>query len=191
MNEIPIVFSFDENLIIGAYVTIKSLIDNANSNTQYHIHVLHKNLNNFFIEEFKKLDLGIHSMEFVQVGQEYFKNAPRLNYGLTEAVYYRLLIPIVLPQYDKVIYSDVDVLIQDDLWNLYNTNLDDYEVMALKTSINEDTEANRNIGKVYFPENTNKYQYNSGVLIFNSKLINFLKLSRNTMIELNSLIKIY
>ncbi|MDE4965501.1 glycosyltransferase family 8 protein, partial [Francisella tularensis subsp. holarctica] len=52
MNKIPIVFTFDKNIILGGSVTIKSLIDHANPDTWYDIYVYHPNINKKSISTF-------------------------------------------------------------------------------------------------------------------------------------------
>ena len=41
MSKIPVVFTFDKRIILGAAVAIKSLIDNAKPETEYDIFVYH------------------------------------------------------------------------------------------------------------------------------------------------------
>jgi hypothetical protein len=52
--------------------------------------------------------------------------------GITTPAYYRLLIPELIPEYDKVIYSDVDVLFRMDLSDLYSMDIDDYYLAATR-----------------------------------------------------------
>lgn len=170
MSEIPIVFVFDKNIMLAAYIAIKSLIDTAAVSTSYNIHIFHDGIHKKYLEEFEKITYKTpHKLYTHLIERERFRDAPKNKNGWTEMVYYRLLIPEILPQYDKVIYSDVDVLFKDDIFELYNIDIDNYELAAFPTSINIDSEANRIIGKIFFPENKNKYQYNSGILVFNSK----------------------
>lgn len=44
MNKIPVVFTFDKRIILGAAVTIKSLIDTAKPETEYDIYVYHPDI---------------------------------------------------------------------------------------------------------------------------------------------------
>ena len=44
MTNIPVVLCFDSRIIIGAAVTIKSLLDNAKNETIYDIRILHSDL---------------------------------------------------------------------------------------------------------------------------------------------------
>ena len=43
-NIIPVIFSFDKRIVLGASVTIKSLIDCAKDSTTYDIRVFHSDL---------------------------------------------------------------------------------------------------------------------------------------------------
>lgn len=167
MPKIPVVFTFDKRIILGAAVSIKSLIDTANSDTVYDIYVYHPDIDNKTVAEFEKmLDGTRHSITFEYINKNRFKNAP-INKGgsWTEIVYYRLLIPELLPQYDKVIYADTDVLFKGDLTEVYNTDLEGYECAAVVMEPNND----KMICHKYFPENKNEYTYISSFIIFNSK----------------------
>ena len=45
MNIIPVVFTFDKRIVLGASVAIKSLIDCAKPDTSYDIYVYHPDIN--------------------------------------------------------------------------------------------------------------------------------------------------
>ena len=51
--------------------------------------------------------------------------------GITNVTYYRLLIPTLIPEYDKIIYSDVDVIFRDDLSHVYQSTLFEDEYVAV------------------------------------------------------------
>ena len=62
-------------------------------------------------------------ISFVDVG-ETFKESEGLATGhITIATYYRLAIPTLFPQFDKVIYSDTDIVFQQDLSDLFENSL--------------------------------------------------------------------
>lgn len=167
MNTIPVVFTFDKRIILGAAVTVKSLIDTAKPETAYDIYVYHPDIDNKTAKEFEKMLEGTnHSIHFEYISKDRFKNAP-INKGgsWTEIVYYRLLIPELLPQYDKVIYADTDVLFKDDLTEAYNIDLTDYECAAVAMEPNNENM----ICHKYFPENKNELTYISSFIIFNCK----------------------
>ena len=169
MSNIPVVFCFDKRIVLGASVAIKSLIDCAKDDTSYDIRIFHSDIE---VNDQKNITLLAngtrHNIAFHYINPDIFKGAPHNNKSWTELVYYRLLIPEILKEYDKVIYSDVDVLFKGDLSDIYNTDLTGYEMAAVPVEINnKDTM----ICHAYFPENTNDKIFVSGFLIFNSKLL--------------------
>ncbi|ALB01873.1 glycosyl transferase [Francisella persica ATCC VR-331] len=169
MNKIPIVFTFDKRIILGAAVAIKSLIDNAKQTTFYDIYVYHPDIAYKTIKYFEEmLSNTNHSISFYHIHKYRFKDAP-INKGgsWTEIVYYRLLIPELLPQYDKAIYIDVDVLFKKDLSEVFNIDISGYECAAVPVELN----SNKMICHKYFPENKNKYIYISSFLVMNLKLM--------------------
>ena len=166
---IPVVFCFDKRIVLGASVAIKSLIDSAKEDTRYDIRIFHSDID---IEDQKNItllaDKTKHNIVFHYINPDIFKNAPHNNKSWTELVYYRLLAPEILQEYDKVIYSDVDVLFKGDLQEVYNTDLTGYEMAAVPVEINnKDTM----ICHTYFPENSNDKIYISSFLVMNCKLM--------------------
>ena len=166
MNKIPVVFTFDKRIIPGAAIAIQSMIDCAKPDTTYEMFVLHSDLSDKIIDSFNKLiENTRHTLSFIYVDPKRFKDAPVSKGSWTEIVYYRLLIPEIFSQYDKMIYVDTDILFKGDLSNAYNIDISDYECAAVPAEVNSPHMICHN----YFPENTNKYIYLSSCLIFNIK----------------------
>lgn len=167
MTKIPIVFTFDKRVILASAVAIKSLIDSAKIDTIYDIYVFHPDIDNKTILEFEKIiENSNHNITFKQISKDKFKNAPiNKNGSWTEIVYYRLLIPELLPQYDKVIYSDIDVFFKGDLSDLYNTDIENYDFAGVRAEKNTKNAK----GHKYFEENKNEFIFWSGFMLVNSK----------------------
>lgn len=139
MNKIPIVFAFDNNIIQAACVCISSLMMNAKDDTFYDIFILHsKNV------ELKKSELNKISdyynnckIQYRVVGDE-FDNAFEIRH-VTKATYYRLLIPNIITEYDKVVYSDVDIIFRMDLAEVYNQDItNNYIAATLDLGLNNE-----------------------------------------------------
>ena len=92
--------------------------------------------------------------------------------------FYRFYIPSLLPEYDKVIYLDADILVFDDLQNLYKIDVDQVYVGAVKdtyvTSIVGQNKKSETRPKISFRDylatvlNVKHTQYfNAGVLLLN------------------------
>ena len=163
---IPVVFCFDKRIILGASVAIKSLIDCAVENTCYDIRIFHSDLSLDNQRNINKLAENTrHNIAFHYINPEIFKNAPHNNKSWTELVYYRLLTPEILKEYDKAIYSDVDVLFKGDLSELYNTDVSQYEFGAVRAEKNTPN----TICHKYFEENKNEFIYWSGLMLLNCR----------------------
>lgn len=123
MNKIPIAFTFDNNLIMPACVCISSLLRSADSDTLYDIFILHSEKCDFTktpLAEYPNIFPNCH-LTFRTVCSE-FVSAFEIR-GITTTAYYRLLIPEIIPEYDKVLYSDVDVIFREDMTKFYNTDM--------------------------------------------------------------------
>ena len=127
MKKIPVVFCFDDNLELPAGVCLTSLLVNAKADTFYDIFILHSDKCTFPDGKLNELPVryGNCKITFRCVGGE-FENAFEIR-GITVATYYRLLIPEIIPEYDKIIYSDVDVIFRNDLSQIYeSTDMTDF-----------------------------------------------------------------
>ena len=170
MRIIPIVFTFDNNLIMPASICISSLLINADVDTYYDIFILHSEKCDFSKSEL--VDIPKHysncKITFRTVNSE-FITAYEIR-GITTTAYYRLLIPELIPEYDKILYSDVDVIFREDLSKYYNTDLDGFYMAAV-----DNASALRPNVQKYIKEKLgidHKYGYfYSGNLVINSKKI--------------------
>ena len=92
-NCVPVVFCFDSRIVLGASVSIKSLIDCAKESTTYDIRIFHSDLSLKTQKALTSLADGTrHNIAFHYVNPNLFKNAPRSKGSWTEIVYYRCLI---------------------------------------------------------------------------------------------------
>lgn len=132
MNIVPIAFAFDNNLILPACVCISSLMMNAKDDTFYDIFILHSSNIALRKEELNKLPQYYKNcrIQYRQVDST-FDSAFEIR-GITTPAYYRLLIPELITEYDKVIYSDVDIIFRMDLSELYHTNIESYYLAATR-----------------------------------------------------------
>jgi lipopolysaccharide biosynthesis glycosyltransferase len=173
MNTIPIIFAIDNNVVMQCGVTITSLLMNAKEETFYDIYILcdqsrldvagRKRLKDAFAENSQC------RISFVDVG-EAFKDVPlQTNGHITVATYYRLLIPTLFPQFDKVMYADIDLVVQKDLSELFNSAFPNGELVAAVPDLTIDYKyyfqsiLPYNIGK------TEKTYFNAGFLVMNLK----------------------
>lgn len=185
--EIPVVFTFDDNYVLPAWIAIKSLVDTKNKNTEYKIYCVYNSLTD---SNRKKLD-KIANINWIKFSDEIFDWVPYTwEYPIT--VYFRLILHEILSQYDKIIYSDVDVLFQWDLSDIYRTNINNkYRawVPLEKNIIHSEEFLSRQKWKptdpfylswhTKFDENTNKYIFASWFMLINAKKMREDKMTQN------------
>lgn len=170
MTTVPIVFAFDNNWAMPASVCIYSLLVNAKETTTYDIYILYpkkSHLNTSYLE--KVFDFfPRHKVKYIGIGDD-FDKAFQIR-GINTLTYYRLLIPELMPEYNKILYSDVDVIFQSDLSDIYNhTDLTGKYLGVVNSLAHLDNDR-----KVYYEELLNldstKIFY-AGNIIINSKAI--------------------
>lgn len=124
INMIPIVFAFDNNLALPAAVCFYSLLVNAKLSTAYDIYILHRRGEELDLSYVERVMSRFpeSTLTLREVGDE-FDGSFEIR-GITTPAYYRLLIPELIPEHDRVIYSDVDVIFRQDLSEVYNTSLE-------------------------------------------------------------------
>ena len=97
---------------------------------------------------------------------------------ITRSTYNRLFIPNIFNKYDKVLYLDVDILINDNLVDLYNTELNSNFLIAAIQDLSNELWLPNNINQKYEVCNYIKQDLkikdpkeyiNAGVILFNIK----------------------
>jgi lipopolysaccharide biosynthesis glycosyltransferase len=167
MNKIPIVFSTDHNYVMQTGVCITSLLINSNQDEYYDIFILcSEDVSESDRQQLQSISQKYKQSHFSFINLSgHFENAFEIR-NITKAAYYRLLIPLLIPQYAKIIYSDIDVIFQKGLGNLYNEDITNYYLAAVLSvgSICDKT-YNRYVRNL----NLDPYMYvQSGFLLINS-----------------------
>ncbi|MGV6847793.1 MAG: glycosyltransferase family 8 protein [Marinibacterium sp.] len=164
MAEIPVIFCFDDRILLGAGVSILSLLDAAAPTTVYDIHILHPGLSARDREGLSSLTRGTrHELSFHPVSADRFAGLVKGRGSWTEIVYFRLLAPEILPDLDKAIYSDVDVFFKQDLGDVFATNLGGAGWAGVAAEANRpDAVLHR-----HFPENPKELIFFSGFMVMN------------------------
>ena len=122
---------------------------NAKKDTFYDIFILHSAHVSLKKEELDKLPKYYKNcrIQYRQVDNT-FDSAFEIR-GITSATYYRLLIPELIPEYDKIIYADVDIIFRMDLSSLYNSDLgDNYIAATLELGMNLTEDGKRYINSM-------------------------------------------
>lgn len=167
MNRVPIAFAFDNNLVMPACVCISSLMMNAREDTFYDIFILYPRATGLNREMLDCLPQYYPNCKIsYREVDDTFASAFEIR-GITTPAYYRLLIPELIPEYDKIIYSDVDVIFRYDLNKIYtDTDLSGYYVAGVNSLSNLNPDYDKYYKKLGLESSNIIY---SGNLIFNSR----------------------
>lgn len=123
-NEIVVTTVTDEAYLLNCYVSVFSIIKVANPNNIYKIFVFTTN-----VPQRQRKKLESLSSEYVFVKCMDIAKVVR-NFDLREteqfpvSIYYRFFIPLILPNYKKVLYVDTDICVLRDVAELYKTDLE-------------------------------------------------------------------
>lgn len=134
MNHIPIFFTFNDSYTVPAAVAFWSLLNKAKRGVFYEMYVLHSDITPDnqrlllnVINRFKNGRLSfINTDGFLQkewAGGNWEGHNARQQF--TADTLTRCFAARFLPQYDKIIYSDVDVVFTEDISELIDVNLED------------------------------------------------------------------
>lgn len=162
---IPIVFASNNNYVPYLGVALYSLIKNSSEAYQYNVYIFYTDITNYNQKRLERMETENVKIKCVDV-TEYVKDKKVKIVGhFTIEAIYRLIIPYVIPQYDKVLYFDSDLVINRDVAELYNEDIGNNVIGAV-----------RHIVDLWFKnyiDDKLKIPYsdcfNSGVLLINTK----------------------
>ena len=168
MNTVPIVFAFDNNLVFPACVCLSSLMMSAKETTFYDIFILYPASDEFERKDIDKVQEFYPNcrIQYIAVDNT-FAEAFEIR-GITTPAYYRLLIPELIPQYNKILYSDVDVIFRSDLYDIYSSTDMQGCLLAGVNSLSHLVPAYAKYYTEQLKRNPRSIVY-SGNLIFNGK----------------------
>ncbi|WP_277879250.1 glycosyltransferase family 8 protein [Leptolyngbya sp. FACHB-711] len=131
---IVVVCSADEIYAMPLTVTIYSVLSNlASKATKILLFIMDGGIKK---ATKRKIESSLRSnqleIQWIQIDRNQYKNLPELRY-LTVAAYYRLLVTEVLPkEFEKVIYLDSDMVVLGPLEELWQVELGDKPVLAIR-----------------------------------------------------------
>ena len=173
IEKIPVVFTPDENFVVQTAVAILSMLETKEETTQYDFYIVvseqMKVENLAILERIRKIHLEFqYRIVFIEtVRLDCQKVTAR---HLSTSAYYRLVLADVLKE-DKCMYHDGDILVLEDLQEMFHRNVQDVYVAGIKAIAKmQPTEENYNVMKKWNWQSFEQYIL-SGDLIFNLKKI--------------------
>lgn len=153
-----IVFATDQNYIRHLSVALISLLS-TNKGLNFKIHIINGGIEKEAWQKLKQIIVGYKAeLLDICIDDSIFEKLTT-NHHFTKANYYRLLIPEFIAA-DKVLYLDADIVVNDSIEELYNTDLEDYYVGAV--------ESPGFTGHAALKMAKNSKYFNSGVMLINN-----------------------
>ena len=184
-NQIHIVCATDENYAPFASIMMKSVLEHTSSFVNFYVldGGIHKKTKSLIRKDLKKYPhKKIHYINMASFDLDRFPNVK--HYSLN--AFSRYFIPELFPNIEKILYMDVDIVVTQDIRQLYDQDLSGYAIGAV---LEDFYEGNYTTLKKYIWPNYqgNDQYFNSGVLLFDiQKLIqmNFTEKAINLTIQL-------
>ena len=168
-NKIPIFFAVDDEYIPFLAVALQSLVENSKKENYYLIKILYTNITDENQEKIKKYESENINIEFVCLSYYINKVKDKLytrDY-YSKTTYFRLFIPDLYPQFDKVLYLDSDIVILSDIADLYNVDMGDNLLAAVPDDVIQIIEVFREYAEKVVGVATYKNYFNAGILLMN------------------------
>ncbi len=127
-NSIPIVIASNDYYAPYVSTLLLSICDTASDSYFYDVVLLSNDITKNNKETLIQLVSGKNNISLRIVNPEYLIDGYDL-YTLghfSKETYYRLILPDLMPEYEKILWIDVDMIVMEDLANLFNTDLDGY-----------------------------------------------------------------
>jgi len=161
IEKINIVFSSDNNYAQYLGVTLCSIFENSKNKDKIDIYVLDGGILKENKDKLKIIESKYNfTIIYIEIDTSLFKDFYISGY-LTQATYYRIMIPDLLPNVKKVLYLDCDIIVKGDISELYNTNIDNYFFAAVE----DEGFISKFFSKLEIAKNE-KY-FNAGVMLMN------------------------
>lgn len=121
---VPVVFATDDNFAPCCSVAIASLIANRDPERSYAIHVLYDDLSQEHRDRLGSMAAENVTVECVSIKPFVDEKALYITKRYTRAIYFRFYAADALPQYDKLVYLDSDLVLFGDVGELFDTDME-------------------------------------------------------------------
>lgn len=176
-NNVVVVSNFNDKYAAVFSVFLKSVLEHKNEENYYDIIIASNDLSNSSKKLLNNMVKNEKNVSLRYIRPEYsllnVKKSIRHDVYSMD-LYYRIVIPQLLPAYDKILVVDADMVCLEDIANLYNIDISNYLAAGVKDVVyggylNGMVPDCLNYTK-QFLKLTDPYSYiNTGVILFNAK----------------------
>ena len=133
-NDVPVVFSANDYYVPYLAALLRSLQAHAGAGHNYDLIVLHRDItarHRALLQEMvRQENICLRFLDVTRPMSAY-RHLPLRGHFRVET-YFRLLLPELLPDYDKILYLDSDMIVCADVAELYETDVEGYLLAACR-----------------------------------------------------------
>lgn len=131
---VPVVLAANDDFSPYLATMIHSIIDHSNKNNYYDIVVLHKDISEYNKNSITKMSSKLNniSIRFYDTSSLIEDRKFFVDKHLSIETYFRLLIQDILLDYEKILYLDCDMVVEEDIALLFNDDIEGYLLGAIK-----------------------------------------------------------
>ena len=129
---IHIFYACDDSFVKFSAVSLCSIQKNASRERNYHIHVLHTSVSEDSKSSLLAMEKDGFKISFDDVSEylsQLCERLPLRDY-YSNTTYYRMFIADMFPHVEKAIYLDSDTVVQGDISELYDFDIENYDLGA-------------------------------------------------------------
>ncbi len=175
-NSVPVVFAANNQFVPMFATCLRSVLDHVSANYNYDLVLLQSDISKENKAELLGMVEGYSnvSLRFFDAARMVKNYKLKANAHISVETFYRFLIQAVLPDYDKILYLDCDLVANADVAELYQTDVEGYMLAAARDPdfLGQINGANLSTKLYCEQEFKMKDPYNyfqAGVLLFNEK----------------------
>lgn len=137
MERLRIVFCFDENLVAQVQSAAASLLDARGPEDHFEIHCVCTEAAGTAQAPLERVikTRDPHSALIMHCVENPYENAYQVR-NISAGTYLRLALPGLLPEVDKILYMDADVLVRESLAPVWETPVEGMTLAAVKGAVN-------------------------------------------------------
>ncbi|CCG58032.1 glycosyl transferase, family 8 [Brachyspira pilosicoli WesB] len=134
--KIDICFSSDNNYTLYMGTVITSILKNSSEDEEFTFHIIDGDIDDDNKNRILKLkqikDFNIkYYIPDIKKYEDWF-NKSNYKYHFSPAMFYRISIPSLINDVEKILYLDCDIILTSSLKELFQTNLENYYIAAVE-----------------------------------------------------------
>ena len=182
-SNLGIVLSADSNYVPYLSVTVKSIFDNADPKYNYDVLVFDDGITDHqknLLAEMCKVNCSIRYIDVKELLKEIDTTLFQVKGIWSVATFYRLFIPKIMANYDRVLYLDCDIFVQDSLVDLFHVDMENKQIAGVPDYMTFSPKLNkvkRHMDEIEIKDY--KKYFNAGVILFCPNKIDYKKFKEN------------